>query len=158
MSIPWTRPMPARTEDIQYFFTLQSTTMDREKNINMVKQVYANVAAKNLEGVFKSLTDDIRWEPPFTPEIHHTKPRTGKNGVKDWVIEMAGEVSYSQVTPKAIYADQDAVIVQGFFEGKANATGKPFQSEWVHIWKFRGDKICHYQAYWNTERVAAALK
>lgn len=132
--------------------------MDNQKNIQTVKQIYADVVAKNLEGVFNSLTDDIKWEPPYTPAIAHTKPRTGKGGVKDWVIEMAGEVSYTQVAPQAIYADNDAVIVKGYFEGKSNATGKPFDSDWVHIWKFRDDKVYHYQAFWNTQKVAEALQ
>lgn len=132
--------------------------MEKEQSIAIVKQIYADVVAKNLEGVFQSLTDDIIWEPPYTPHIPHTKIRKGKSGVKDWVIEMAGEVSYTQVVPQAIYADTDAVIVKGFFEGKANETGKPFQSDWVHIWKFREEKICHYQAFWNTDSVANALK
>lgn len=132
--------------------------MENEKNIATVKQLYADVAAKNLDGVFSALTDDIRWEPPFVAEIHHTKPRTGKPGVKDWVIEMAAEVTYSQVTPKGIYADGDTVIVQGFFEGTANSTGKPFSSDWVHIWKFREGKIYSYQAFWNTANVLSALK
>ena len=132
--------------------------MNKEKNVETVKQVYADIVAKNLEGVFNSMTDDIKWEPPFTPEISHTKPRTGKNEIKDWIIEMAAEVTYNQVVPQAIYADDDAVIVKGFFEGRANHTGKPFQSDWVHIWKLRDGKIYYYQAFWNTDNVAKALR
>ena len=132
--------------------------MNNQRNIETVKQLYADVVAKNLGGVFNVLTDDIRWEPPYTPEIPHTKLRIGKGGVKDWVIEMAGEVTYSLVKPQAIYADNDAVIVKGFFEGKANATGKSFKSDWVHLWNFRDDKICSYQAFWNTYNVAMAMK
>jgi ketosteroid isomerase-like protein len=132
--------------------------MDREQNIATVKQLYADVATRNLDGVFNVLTNDIRWEPPFVPEIHHTRLRNGKTEVKDWITEMAAEVFYALFTPQTIYADNDAVIVKGFFEGKANNTGKPFESDWVHIWRFRDDKICSYQAFWNTYTVAAALK
>lgn len=132
--------------------------MSTEKNISVVKQIYADIVAKNLDGFFNSLTDDIVWQPPFAAEIKHTKIRNGKAEVKDWIMEMAAEVSYTQVTPHEIYADKDAVIVKGFFEGKSNATGKSFQSDWIHLWKFRGDKVFHYQAFWNTAEVANALK
>jgi uncharacterized protein len=132
--------------------------MSNEKNIAIVKQIYADVVAKNLEGFLAVLTDDIQWIPPFVPIIQHTKPRNGKKEVTDWVIEMAGEVTYTQVTPHDIYADNNAVIVKGFFEGKSNTTDKPFQSDWVHIWKFRDDKIFHYQAFWNTYNVASSLQ
>jgi len=132
--------------------------MENQRNIQTVKQLYADVVAKNLEGVFNSLTDDIEWKPPYTAEIPHTKLYTGKSGVKDWVIAMATDVTYSQVTPHAIYADTDVVIVNGVFEGTANATGKPFKSDWVHIWKFRDDKISSYQAFWNTHNVVSAMQ
>ena len=132
--------------------------MSKEQNIATVKQLYADVVAKNLEGVFNALTDDIRWEPPFVPELHHTRLQRGKDGVKNWVIEMATEVTYSQVVPQAIYADGDAVIVKGHFEGTANSTGKSFQSDWVHLWTFRDDKICSYQSFFNTYNVASAFK
>ena len=132
--------------------------MDKEKNIATIKQLYADVGTKNMVGILTALTDDIVWEPPFVPEIQYTKLRNGKSEVKDWAMEMAAVVTYTQVTSNAIYADNDVVIVKGFFDGKANATGKSFQSDWVHIWKFRDDKICSHQAFWNTHRVAVALK
>src|SRR5947209_16633511 len=116
--------------------------MSREQNIATVKQLYADVATSNLNGVLNILTDDIRWEPPFVPDIHHTRLRYGKNEVKDCISEMAAEITYAQVTPQTLYADNDAVIVKGFFEGRANNTGKPFASDWVHIWRFRDDRIC----------------
>jgi ketosteroid isomerase-like protein len=131
--------------------------MDNQKNIQTVQQLYADFGAKNLEGVLNSLADDIRWEPPFVPEIPHTKLRNGKKEVTSFVIEMAAEVSYSQLTAQEIYSDKDAVIVKGFFEGKAIHTGKSFESDWIHIWKFRGDKIRSYQAFWNTQRMLSAL-
>jgi ketosteroid isomerase-like protein len=132
--------------------------MSNLRNIETIKQLYADVAAKNLEGVLKSLTEDIKWAPPFVPEIPHTKLRNGKNEVTNFVIEMAAEVSYSQFLPQEIYADTDTVIVKGFFEGKSNHSGKSFSSDWIHLWKFRGEKICSYQAFWNTYNMLNALK
>ncbi|MEO5581109.1 MAG: hypothetical protein ABIR66_00340 [Saprospiraceae bacterium] len=35
--------------------------------------------------------------------------------------------------------------------------GKNFEFEWVHIWKFRDEKICGHQAFWNTYRIVNAL-
>ncbi|MEP7323031.1 MAG: nuclear transport factor 2 family protein [Saprospiraceae bacterium] len=132
--------------------------MEKEKNIQTIQQLYANVGGKNLPGVLDALTNDIRWEPPFTAEIPHTKLRIGKNEVTSFVIEMAAEVTYTEFVPKEFFADDDTVIVKGFFKDLANHTGNNFESEWVHIWKFHGEKICDYQAFWNTQRVVNALK
>lgn len=131
--------------------------MEKEKNMATIQQIYANVGSKNLNGVLDALTEDIIWAPPFTAEIPHTKLRIGKGEVKDFVIEMAGEVTYTEFIPQEFYADQDTVIVKGFFKGTANHTGKAFESDWIHLWKFRADKISSYQAFWNTQRVALAI-
>ncbi len=132
--------------------------MNKEKNINLIQQVYADFGARNLEGVLNALSDDIKWEPPFAPEIQFSKLRNGKSEVKEFVMDMVREVTFSKITPEEFYADKDAIIVKGFFEGKANNTGKSFESDWVHIWKLRDDKICNYQVFWNTNSVASALK
>jgi ketosteroid isomerase-like protein len=132
--------------------------MDNHNHIEIIKQLYANVGAKNLPAVLDALTDDIKWRPPFVPEIPHTKLRNGKNEVTNFVIEMAAEVTYTQFLPQEFYADNDTVIVKGYFEGQANHTGKSFESDWVHIWKFRDGKICGYQAFWNTHKLVSALQ
>jgi ketosteroid isomerase-like protein len=72
--------------------------------------------------------------------------------------EVGSTVSFTQFVLQEFYADNDAVIVKGFFAGKANVTGKAFESDWMMIWKFRGGKIYYYQAFVDTKNVAASLK
>lgn len=98
--------------------------MEKEKNIQTIQHLYANVGRKSLPGVLESLTDDILWEPPFTDEIPHTKLRIGKHKVTNFVIEMAAEVTYTEFVPQDFLADGDTVIVKGFFKGHANHSGK----------------------------------
>lgn len=35
---------------------------------------------------------------------------------------------------------------------------KSFESDWLMIWKFRGDKIFNYQAFVDTGKVGNAIK
>ena len=131
--------------------------MEKEKQIQTVQQVYADFGKQNVEGVLNSLTDDISWVDPGSPGIPYAKKRDGKKEVMSFFMEMGGTVSFSEFAPHEFYADNDTVIVKGFFAGKAIATGKSFASDWVMIWKFRGDKICNYQAFVDTDKMIAAI-
>ena len=131
--------------------------MEKEKQIQTVQQVYADFGKQNVEGVLNSLTDDISWVDPGSPGIPYAKKRDGKKEVMSFFMEMGGTVSFSEFAPHEFYADNDAVIVKSFFAGKAIATGKSFASDWVMIWKFRGDKICNYRAFVDTDKMIAAI-
>jgi uncharacterized protein len=131
--------------------------MANEKNIQTVQQVYADFGKQNVEGVLNALTDDISWNDPGSPSIPYAKKRNGKKEVMSFFMEMGSTVAFTEFAPQEFYADNDAVIVKGSFAGKAIATGKSFASDWVMIWKFRGDKIYNYQAFVDTDKMIAAI-
>src|SRR6185436_14996910 len=105
--------------------------MANEKNIQTVQQVYADFGKQNVEGVLNSLTDDIIWSDAGYPGIPYSKKRNGKKEVMNFFMDLGGTVSFTEFAPQTFYADGDAVIVKGFFAGKANGTGKSFASDWV---------------------------
>jgi ketosteroid isomerase-like protein len=132
--------------------------MEKEKNIQTVQQLYADFGKQDLEGVLDSLTDDVAWNDGSHPDIPYTKKRNGKNEVMSFFMELGSTVAFTEFAPQEFYADNDTVIVKGSFAGKATGTGKSFASEWVQIWKFRGDKIFSFQAFVNTAAIIAAIK
>src|SRR5882672_11007889 len=105
--------------------------MEKGKSIQIVQQVYADFGNQNVEGVLNSLTDDISWNDPGSPGIPYGKKRNGKKEVMSFFIEMGSTVTFTEFAPQEFYADNDAVIVKGFFAGNAIATGKSFASDWV---------------------------
>jgi len=70
---------------------------------------------------------------------------------------MASTVAFTHFKPQEIYSDLDAVIFKGYFSGNSIATKKPFESDWVMIWKVRDNKIYSYQAWVDTVRMAKAI-
>lgn len=132
-------------------------TKPANSNTQTVQQIYADFGTGNIPGVLNSLTDDISWSDPGYPAIPYAKTRNGKNEVISFFTEMGSTVSFTEFAPQEFYADNNAVVVKGSFAGKATATGKPFKSDWVMIWKFRDDKVFSYQAFVDTGVLAAAI-
>jgi ketosteroid isomerase-like protein len=132
--------------------------MANEKNIQTVQQVYADFGKQNVEGVLNAFTDDVIWNDGNKPEIPYSKIRNGKEETLSFFMELGSTLAFTEFTPQEFYADNDAVLVKGSFAGKAIATEKSFASEWVHIWKFRGNKIISFQAFNDTAGMIEALK
>ena len=131
--------------------------MTNKKNIQTVQQVYADFGNQNVEGVLNAFTDDVIWNDGNKLEIPYSKIRNGKNETMSFFKELGSTLDFTEFTPQEFYADNDAVIVKGSFAGKAIATEKSFASEWVHIWKFRADKIFSFQAFNDTAAMIAAI-
>ena len=72
-------------------------------------------------------------------------------------MELGSTVSFTEFAPQEFYPDSDAVIVKGSYAGKAIGTGKSFASDWVMIWKFRGDKVYNFQPFFDTDKIIAAI-
>jgi ketosteroid isomerase-like protein len=131
--------------------------MTNEKNVQAIQQAYVDFGNKNVEGLLNNMTDDVVWNNGNNPEIPYDKIRNGKKETMEFFMETASMMSYTEFAPKEFFADNDAVIVKGAYAGKITATGKLFASEWVHIFKFRGDKVCHFQAFKDTAVIIAAF-
>ena len=132
--------------------------MENEKNIQIIKQLYADFENGNLEGILKALTDDVSWTDLGYPDIPYAGKRNGKKEVQDYFEKLGSSVSYTQFDQQEFYADKDAVIVKGFFAAKVNSTGKAFDIDWVMIWKLANDKIYFHHSWIDTLKVANAFK
>jgi len=132
--------------------------MTNEKNIKAVQQVYGDLGSQNVEGILNAMTDDICWNDGNKAELSYSKIRNGKNETMSFFMEIGSTHAFTEFAPQEFYADNDAVIVKGYFAGTSNTSGKSFSSEWVHIFKFRGDKIFSFQAFYDTAVMIAAFK
>lgn len=134
------------------------TKMTKDKNIQTVQQVYADFGNQNVEDVLSAMTDEVIWNDGNKPEIPYSKIRNGKEETLHFFMELSKALAFTEFAPQEFYADNDAVIVKGFFAGNAIGTGKSFASEWVHFWKFRGDNISSFQSFNDTAVMIAAIK
>jgi hypothetical protein len=71
-------------------------------------------------------------------------PSADTLGVRRWLAVLNGAMDYERFE----------LVLGG---GKAIATGKPFESEIVRIWTFRGGRAVKVRSYYDTQAYAAAL-
>ncbi|WP_395105918.1 nuclear transport factor 2 family protein [Actinomadura sp. SCN-SB] len=49
------------------------------------------------------------------------------------------------------------IVVTGHYRGSARATGRPYEAEFVHLWRVTGDRISWLHQYTDTARWHQAL-
>ena len=127
--------------------------------VQTVKQAYTEWANGNLQGMLNLLADDVTLKGPGYPEIPFGGgTRTGKSEVEKFFLELQKAVTYSRWEPQEFFHDGNHVTVKGVMEGKVNSTGKPVKSDFVQLWEVEDGKVKSNETFFDTVKVATALK
>jgi ketosteroid isomerase-like protein len=132
--------------------------MEKETNTQIIQQLYADFGTGNLAGIANALTEDVSWTDLGYPDIPYAGKRHGKAEVLTYFEQLANMISITEFAPQEFYADQDVVLVKGFFAAQAKTTGKPLESDWLMLWKMRAGKVYYYYSWVDTLIVARALE
>jgi uncharacterized protein len=82
----------------------------------------------------------------------------GHDGVRLWAEALNAAMDYSRFELLEIFGAGDRVIEIIGAGGTARASGRPFDSEVVRIWTFRGDLAVRVRSYYDTNGYAEALQ
>ena len=55
-----------------------------------------------------------------------------------------------------MFADGDTVVALGRYAARVRSTGQNAETEWVHVFTFRGDKVASWRQYYDTAKYAQA--
>jgi ketosteroid isomerase-like protein len=109
-------------------------------------------------GLFDLLADDVEWGVagpadafPWAGTVH------GHDGVRQWADALNAAMDYTRFELLEIFGAGDHVVEIIGAGGTAHATGRPFDSEVVRIWTFRGSSAVHVRSYYDTAAYAEAL-
>ena len=127
-------------------------------NLELTKQIYSYAAKKDAEGLFSMCADDVVYDIPGNPDLPYAGVFHGKQQVGAFYKTLNELLEVTKNEIKSFTADGDKVLVEGSFGGKATATGKPFQTDWVMIWNFANGKVMKHQIFSDTSNIANALR
>ena len=117
------------------------------------------VNSGDLEGAFKYTTDDII----FRPIGNHPELGREFKGMHD-ILEICCRKVFHYIdqngvaiTVNDIVTGDGIAVVQ--FNGKANGrTGMPYNNEYVHVLRYRDDKICSITEFLDTNLLYKLLE
>ncbi|MBO9649298.1 MAG: nuclear transport factor 2 family protein [Variovorax sp.] len=126
----------------------------------IVQQAYAAFGRGDIPAILAALTDDIEWQFHASPGtgFPYGGKFTGKKAVETWFTTLAQNDDIQQFEPREFLAGPNHVTVLGWERVKPLPNGSPFDSEWVHVFVLKGDKISRWIGTADTAARQAAAK
>ena len=122
--------------------------------VDIVRLAYERYSARDFAGVFELLGDDIVvWQ---TSELPWGGEYSGHDGAREFFSKL-GQHTTATPEPTAFVPAGKHVAVSGKLRGKANASGKAFELDLVHLWQVENGEINRFEAFIDTPGMLAAL-
>jgi ketosteroid isomerase-like protein len=126
-------------------------------NVAAVRSLHVG-AGLSRDRLWALLADDVEWYALGSPDVLPWAGTVrGHEGVRRWLAALNEAMDYERFDLVEVVDAGDVVVEVVLGGGKAVATGKPFESEIVRIWTFRGGRAVKVRSYYDTQAYAAAL-
>ncbi|HEY0764511.1 MAG TPA: nuclear transport factor 2 family protein [Pyrinomonadaceae bacterium] len=126
-------------------------------NLDSVKAIYQAFAKGDIPAVLGFLSRDIDWTEaegfPYAGTYHG--PGTVLTEV---FMRLGSEWNGFAAVPDEFIDGGDAVVALGKYSGTYKATGKSFQANFAHVWKFQDGKAIRFIQHVDTLLVHRALQ
>jgi len=128
-------------------------------NVTLVQGLYAAFGRGDVAAIVAALDANVDWtvngQQSDYPVLGNWKTPAG---VQDFFRLVAEYEVFSEFSPRDFYAVDDKVFVLGRYAGKIKNTGKPFASNWVHIFTIRNGKVLSFLEFNDTHQFVSAYR
>lgn len=126
-------------------------------NLDLVRAIYAALAAGDVPGVVSRMAPDIVWNEAENFAYADGNPYRGPDAILGGVFARLGsEWEGFAGVPEEFLDAGDTIIVLGRYRGTYRATGRPLDAQMVHVWRVREGKAAAFQQYTDTLAAARA--
>jgi uncharacterized protein len=128
--------------------------------VDLIRDIYERFSRGDAPGILASFDDDIEFRlaegHPYQPS---GQPWHGKEAVTKHFFMKAGPEwdEWSARIDKAVETE-DAVVVEGRYNGIYKPTGQTLDVQMCHVWRFRNGKIKSFHQYVDTSRVQQVMR
>jgi ketosteroid isomerase-like protein len=126
-----------------------------EHDVESLRRIYNAFSRWDLEELVSDLAHDVEWRLPDTLPWGGT--RHGHDGVLAFVSVSNDHVEGRWADPDDFLDAGDRLIVQGRMRGRAKASGRGYEVDFVHIWTMTDGVASRMRAYFDTAPIMAAL-
>ncbi len=127
-------------------------------NIEVVRQMYAAFDRRDMFAVLDMLSTDIEWGEPENPYNPAGGTRRGHQGFLEWIAIGRRTEDILVLEARKMLVDGDSVAVVGYMKCRAKATGKVYESDFVHLVTVRGGKVTKFQEFFDTYAAGEAFR
>lgn len=124
--------------------------------VQTVQSLYGAFGSGDLPALLALLQPDIRWQFIGDRDAPYTGTVQGHEAVAKWLGEVARIDAIQAFEPREFLGGSDHVTVIGWERTADTATGRVFESDWIHVFQLRDGKIARFLGMLDSEAAAAA--
>ena len=130
-----------------------------KSNVALVQSLYAAFGRGDIATIVQAMDPNCTWEiVGRTSDFPTLGARKGRGQVQSFFDGLSQHLDYSEFSPREFYAVDDKVFVLGHSTTTVKKTGRPFVSDWVHIFTVRGTQVAAFREFTDTAKVAEAYR
>jgi len=119
--------------------------MTTEKNIQLVKSIYAAFQKNDVPAIVEFITDDCQWGiRTSASEVPWHRSFNGKQQVPNFFKALAEEVTYTKFEPQSFLASDDHVCCVVAYEMTVKRTGKVVKGNETHHFFVKNNRITQF--------------
>ena len=132
--------------------------MNEQENTKTIKQAYDYFKSGDIQSLLGLMSGDVDWRLPEVENMPHAGTRKGVEQVADFFSILAEVQDAKQFEPNDFIAQGDRVVSLGHYIWKIKATGREYESDFVHVFTVRDGKIVKFDEHYDTASAAAAFQ
>ena len=128
------------------------------ENVATVRAIYDAFGSGDIPAALERLSPELVWNEADDFPYADGNPYGGPQAVLDGVFaRIGGEWDGFAVNVDELLDAGDTVVMLGRYGGTYKATGKPQDTQVVHVWRLKDGKAVGFQQYANTLHVAKVM-
>jgi uncharacterized protein len=131
--------------------------MPTTEPIEIVQSMYGEFARGDVAALMARFHPEARLIVHAPDTIPYGGTRQGLGEIERWFGELGSTVTIEQLEAETMVSSGDEVAVRGIEGGRATATGRRYQSGFVHFWKIRDGLVVRLDDFIDSAAVAAAI-
>ena len=126
-----------------------------ERNKQLVKNLCAAFAHRDIPALLAMLDDDVMWRLPGKVP-HYSGIYWSRGSVAGFFENLEAHIVLEAFEPRDFIAEEDRVVVTGWSRGQVKSTQRRFNARWVMFFTIRDGKIAKFEEYADTQALVAA--
>src|SRR5688572_1517413 len=131
--------------------------MNSSQPIEIVQSIYAEFGRGDIDALVARLHPEVRVVVHAPESIPYAGTRRGPEEVARWFGELGAAMAFDRIEPETIIASGDEVAVRGVEAGTSRATGRRYESGFVHVWKVQDGLVVRLDDFMDSAAVVEAL-
>jgi ketosteroid isomerase-like protein len=132
--------------------------MNTQQNKDFVMEGYRLFQAGDIGSLLDRYHDDAQWIGPELDHVPYAGNFHGKQGIADFFAKLGAAAEVTRFVPTRVVAEGDHVVVSGESSWVARATGRSYDSPWVHVFTMRDGKVARFESFYDTAAAERAFQ